>query len=135
MRSARSAFDVRLPLRADGFVGAAELLSAEIPFVVEAWAETLDEDDDTRLSVYVNRTPVTGNIEVARDKTDIDFFGCGLSNTVAETTEDGAVRDLPEPHDVRSCRSPATARLRTSIHFFDEISNGGRQGGAQGAPS
>ena len=37
--------------------------------------------------VYVNRTPVTGDIEVARDKKDIDFFGCGLSHTVAETTK------------------------------------------------
>jgi hypothetical protein len=60
---------------------------ANIPFVVEAWAEALDEVDDSFLSVYVNRTPVTGDIEVARDKKDIDFFGCGLSNTVAETTK------------------------------------------------
>ena len=59
----------------------------DIPFVVEAWAEALDEDDDSVLSVYVNRTPVTGDIEVARDKKDIDFFGCGLSHTVAETTK------------------------------------------------
>jgi hypothetical protein len=60
---------------------------ANIPFVVEAWAEALDEVDDSFLSVYVNRTPVTGDIEVARVKKDIDFFGCGLSNTVAETTK------------------------------------------------
>jgi hypothetical protein len=60
---------------------------ANIPFVVEAWAEALEDDDDTSLSVYVNRTPITGEVEVARDKKDIDFFGCGLRNTVAETTK------------------------------------------------
>ena len=58
-----------------------------IPFVVESWAEALDEGDDTVLSVYVNRTPVTGDIEATRNKKKINFFGCGLSNTVAETTK------------------------------------------------
>jgi hypothetical protein len=60
---------------------------ADIPFVVEAWAEALDNDDDTSVAVFVNRTPITGDIEAARDKKEINFFGCGLSDTVAETTK------------------------------------------------
>ena len=59
-----------------------------IPYVVEAWAEPLQAADDTSIDVYVNRTSVTGEIEAARDKKDIDLFGCGLRNTVAETTKD-----------------------------------------------
>jgi len=60
-------------------------LTAEIPFVVEAWAS---ESADMRLLVCVNRTPVTGDIEVARDKREIDVFGCGLGYTVAEAPKD-----------------------------------------------
>jgi hypothetical protein len=61
---------------------------ANIPFVVEAWAEALEGDDyTTELQVLVNRTPVTGDIEAARDNKDIDFFGCGLAHTIAETTK------------------------------------------------
>ena len=55
---------------------------AQIPFVVETWA--VPAESATRLSVCVNRTPITGAIEVARDKRDIDLFGCGLSHTVAQ---------------------------------------------------
>jgi hypothetical protein len=48
---------------------------AEIPFVVEAWSrETAGE---TALTVCVNRTPITGEIEAARDKRAIDAYGCG----------------------------------------------------------
>jgi hypothetical protein len=61
--------------------------SGEIPFVVEAWAKKT-EDDWTDLIVCVNRTPVTGAIEAARDKRDIDVFGCGLSHTVAQAPKD-----------------------------------------------
>ncbi|WP_334406007.1 hypothetical protein [Bradyrhizobium sp. AZCC 2289] len=58
---------------------------AEIPFVVEAWAA---ESADMRLLVCVNRTPVTGNIDVARNKRKINIFGCGLRHTVAEAPKD-----------------------------------------------
>jgi hypothetical protein len=53
---------------------------AAIPFVVEAWSR---ERANMAITVCVNRTPVTGNIEAARDKRDIDLFGCGLANNVA----------------------------------------------------
>jgi hypothetical protein len=64
---------------------------AEVPFVVETWAEeeqTWAEEEgiaqETALFVCVNRTPVTGSIYAARDKRDIDAFGCGLSHTIAQ---------------------------------------------------
>ena len=60
-----------------------------IPFVVEAWAESLDDDArDFSRSSTSNRTPVVGEIDARRDKKDIDVFGCGLRHTVAETTKD-----------------------------------------------
>jgi hypothetical protein len=58
---------------------------AEIPYVVEAWAA---RSAGTILSVYVNRTPVTGNIEAAREKRDIDAYGCGLTDTIAQAPKD-----------------------------------------------
>ena len=36
----------------------------------------------------MNRTPVTGNIRAARDKREINVFGCGLAHTVAEMPKD-----------------------------------------------
>ena len=42
---------------------------------------------DTDLIVCVNRTPVTGDIDAARDKRDIDVFGCGLAHTIAASAE------------------------------------------------
>ena len=43
---------------------------------------------DMQLLVSVNRTPVTGDIYATRDKRDIDVFGCGLANTVADAPKD-----------------------------------------------
>ncbi len=60
---------------------------AEIPYAVEAWA-TAGQDDETSLTaICVNRTPISGDIDIARDRRDIDLFGCGLSDTVAEAPE------------------------------------------------
>ena len=36
----------------------------------------------------MNRTPITGEIEAARDKRDIDAYGCGLSHTIAKAPVD-----------------------------------------------
>ena len=60
---------------------------AEIPFVVEAWAEARSTAK-RRSTVCVNRTPITGEIEAARDKRDIDAFGCGLAHTIAQAPKD-----------------------------------------------
>jgi hypothetical protein len=56
---------------------------AEIPFVVEAWA-CKRRAEKTLLCVCVNRTPVTGNIYAARDKREINAFGCGIKHTIAK---------------------------------------------------
>ena len=73
--------------RANGIVSFGTANQAEIPFVVEAWARP-SRDDDMHLAVCVNRTPVAGNIYAQRDKRDVDFFGCGLANTVAEVPKE-----------------------------------------------
>jgi hypothetical protein len=61
---------------------------AEVPFVVEAWVDEQPGDDEdeegTELIVCVNRTPVTGDINAARDGRDIDASGCGLRHTIAQ---------------------------------------------------
>jgi hypothetical protein len=59
----------------------------KIPFVVEAWAEALEDDRDTTLAAYVNRTPTTVGVDVERVKQEINAFGCGLSDVVATTTK------------------------------------------------
>jgi hypothetical protein len=56
-----------------------------IPFVAEAWAR---KDSETTLIVCVNRTPVTANVHAARDKRDIDMFGCGVHHTIAQAPKD-----------------------------------------------
>jgi hypothetical protein len=62
---------------------------AEIPFVVETWAQKAQRaGNGTRLTVCVNRTPVTGEIYAARDKRDINAWGCGLANTIAQAPID-----------------------------------------------
>jgi hypothetical protein len=61
---------------------------AEIPFVTEAWACKSQETGKTQLTVCVNRTPVTGEIYAARDKRDIDAFGCGIAHTIAKAPRD-----------------------------------------------
>lgn len=56
-------------------------LAARVPYVVEAWA-IFDEEDS--LEVFVNRTPITGDVRLNRqqNKTEIGFFGCGLCHSV-----------------------------------------------------
>ena len=36
----------------------------------------------------MNRTPVTGDIHAARDKREINVFGCGLAHTAAEAPKE-----------------------------------------------
>jgi hypothetical protein len=54
---------------------------AVVPCIIEAWARRSEEDT---LTVCVNRTPITGEIAVRRqrDKTLIGVFGCGLQHAV-----------------------------------------------------
>jgi hypothetical protein len=59
---------------------------AEVPFVVEAWATPTKMS--TTVEVCVNRTPATADINADRNGRDIDFFGCGLADTIAEGPKD-----------------------------------------------
>jgi hypothetical protein len=56
---------------------------AEVPFVVEAWSTDINSNKTT-LSVYVNKSPVAAAVNAASNKSDLDFFGCGLNHTVAK---------------------------------------------------
>jgi hypothetical protein len=69
--------------RATGF--ATVKPDTSVPFVVEVWAEPAMK---TRLLACVNRTPVTGSINAAKDKRDINAFGCGLRHTIATAPKD-----------------------------------------------
>jgi hypothetical protein len=57
----------------------------QIPYLVEAWASPSHR---TTLQVCVNRTPVTASAYAARDKRDIDMFGCGIAHTIADAPKD-----------------------------------------------
>jgi hypothetical protein len=71
--------------RSSGIAGFGSVaLQAEVPFVVETWANNNREDSDTCLIAFINRTPVTGDIHAARNKRKINAFGCGLSHTIAQ---------------------------------------------------
>src|SRR5258708_5486754 len=59
------------------------LPQAEIPFVVEAWAEKR-AGGKTELLACINRTPATGELSAARDKRDLFAFGCGLRHYITK---------------------------------------------------
>jgi Topoisomerase 6 subunit A/Spo11, Toprim domain len=66
--------------------GTAEIApTVSIPYVIEGWAVAADK---TTLQACVNRTAVTGDIRAARDKRDIDIFGCGLHHRVTQAPKD-----------------------------------------------
>jgi len=51
---------------------------AEVPFVVEAWAHKINDKGDPTLTMMVNRTPVTGEIDIYRNANkDLVVHGCG----------------------------------------------------------
>ena len=51
-------------------------LSADLPFVVEAWAVVAEKPT---FRVHVNRTPITAEINAWREKSELNVVGCGLS--------------------------------------------------------
>jgi hypothetical protein len=56
---------------------------AEIPYVVEAWADALKTgEDDADITVCVNRTPITGEVYAYRDDKRLRISGCGLYNLI-----------------------------------------------------
>jgi hypothetical protein len=54
--------------------------NAEIPFVLEAYAELADKAD---FQVCVNRTPITGTVEAFHDKDKLIVLGCGICRKIA----------------------------------------------------
>jgi hypothetical protein len=54
-------------------------ISAELPFTVEAWCERAAGEKD-RVTLLVNRTPVTGNVSIQRqpELAEVAIFGCNL---------------------------------------------------------
>jgi hypothetical protein len=68
-------------------------LRAVIPFVIEAWASERD-DDEMSITATVNRTPVTGDIDAAHNRRDIDVWGCGLSGHTVATAPKEANFDI-----------------------------------------
>jgi hypothetical protein len=69
--------------RKTGFAAIAQ--NTSVPYVVEVWAKPAEK---TYLFACVNRTTVTGSINAARDKRDIDAYGCGLHHTIAKAPKD-----------------------------------------------
>jgi hypothetical protein len=63
------------------------LEQATIPLCVEAWAGK-NTSGSTDLTVCINRTPATGDISAARDKREINAFGCGLADTITKARLD-----------------------------------------------
>jgi hypothetical protein len=56
---------------------------ARVPFTVEAWAYAdRPSEDRSRLKVFLNRTPITGEVRVYQGKEGLDVYGCGLSHRV-----------------------------------------------------
>lgn len=78
-------FSGRAYATSSGTVSFGEEPEAEIPVVVEAWVRPAES---MALTACINRTPVAGSIYATRDKRDIDVFGCGLANTVAQAPRD-----------------------------------------------
>jgi hypothetical protein len=61
----------------------AEEPKAEIPFAVEAWAQS-KKTGKTWVGANVNRTPVAGNFNAGRDGMKIYFSGCGLHHNITK---------------------------------------------------
>jgi hypothetical protein len=55
---------------------------AEIPFVVEAWAQALPAGQRSSAVICVNRTPVADKIKVSREKLQIAIIGGGIRHYV-----------------------------------------------------
>ncbi len=71
---------------------------AEVPFVVEAWAEPLPSGEEDALTVCVNRTPVTGLVELwrktDRGKATLAIFGCNGDLVIPISRKTGPLRVL-----------------------------------------
>jgi hypothetical protein len=89
---------------------------AEIPFVLEAYAETSDE---AVFLVTVNRTPITANVEVFHQKDTLWVTGCGLDEdfTVGRRAM-GVCLNIETPHMpiTSDGKAPDLHPFRTEMH-------------------
>jgi hypothetical protein len=70
----------------------ARVPKAKIPFIVEAWADALQADDvdGSVINVCINRTPITGEVEVTLGSDGkLAIFGCGLHHYLDVPTQKG----------------------------------------------
>lgn len=58
-------------------------ITADIPLVIEAWAEPVSAQSDVHFSV--NRTPIVGDITVNHFKSRLSLRGCGLNHLFSES--------------------------------------------------
>jgi hypothetical protein len=71
-------------------------LPALIPYVVEAWAMPSGTDS---LQVNINGTPTPTAVDVQRDKTEMNVFGCGLAHGFKVGRASLAIRvNVTAPH-------------------------------------
>jgi hypothetical protein len=76
--------------RGRAFLGSAKP-QADIPFVAEAWARKTGDKGGIRISMLVNRTPVTSHLTAYRDSDkDICISGCGMNHGFEDTPTKGA---------------------------------------------
>lgn len=58
-------------------------MPAQLPFSIDVFVETLEDGSDDELMMLVNRTPITGEINVQRQKShQLGIIGCGLRHLV-----------------------------------------------------
>lgn len=56
-------------------------MTAHLPYSIEALVEVLDDDAEDHVIALVNRTPITGEIKVLRQKAhQVGIIGCGLGH-------------------------------------------------------
>ena len=96
---------------------------ADIPFVVEAWAKKASNKGNIKLTVSVNRTPITGEMKAFRDDDkDIFLFGCGLRHHFYDTPKKGAydiVVNIITPH----CPITSDGKAPNLEPFVNEIAD------------
>lgn len=56
---------------------------ANLPFSIDVYVQALEEGEDDQITMLVNRTPITGQISVQRQKShQLGVIGCGLRHIV-----------------------------------------------------
>jgi hypothetical protein len=79
---------------------------ADLPFVLEAWA-SVSEEASARL--FVNRTPLTGDIQAWHNKMSLCLSGCGLGEVY---------------YEIPSGRRPANLRVNIDVPYMPITTDG-----------